>query len=107
MKKMTLITIFTFLVTLCWVGLALAADGPKTPHPGGWGIGIGAGLAIGLAAFGGGFGQGKAASAFLDGVARNPKARGEVFLGLILALAFVETLVIFAFVIANSLVGKL
>jgi F-type H+-transporting ATPase subunit c len=61
---------------------------------------IGAGLAIGLAAFGGSLGQGKTAGAALEGIARNPTARGQVFVPMIIGLALIESLVLYAFVIA-------
>ena len=68
--------------------------------------GLAAGLAIGLAALGCGLGQGKAISAALDGIARNPTAYGKIFLPMVLGLALIESLLIFAFVIANQLFGK-
>src|SRR3954470_17299063 len=61
---------------------------------------LGAGLAIGLAAFGGSLGQGKTAAAALEGIARNPTARGQVFVPMIIGLALIESLVLYAFVIA-------
>jgi len=67
-------------------------------------IAIGAGLAIGIAAFGGGLGQGKAAAAALEGLARNPEAK--VTGPMILGLALIESLVIYALIIAFMLTGK-
>ena len=61
---------------------------------------IGAGLAIGLAAFGGGLGQGKTAAAALEGIARNPAAQGKIFVPMIIGLALIESLVIYAFLVA-------
>jgi len=72
-----------------------------------WGIAIGAGIGIGLAAFGGALGQGRAASAALDGIARNPGASGKIFTPLILSLALIESLVIYALIIAIMLQGKI
>src|SRR5690606_1359346 len=72
---------------------------------GGW-IALAAGLAIGLAAFGGALGQGRAASAALDGIARNPGSADKVFTPLILGLALIESLVIYALIIAFLLQGK-
>ena len=69
-------------------------------------IALGAGLGIGLAAFGGGLGQGKAAAAALDGIARNPQASGKLFTPMIIGLALIESLVIYALVIAFILSGK-
>jgi F-type H+-transporting ATPase subunit c len=73
---------------------------------GGW-IAVATGFAIALAAFGGAFGQGKAAAAALEGVARNPAASGKLLLPLVLSLALIESLVIYAFVIAFQLNGHL
>ena len=61
---------------------------------------LGAGLAIGIAAFGGSLGQGKAASSALEGIARNPAASGKIFVPMIISLALIESLVLYAFVIA-------
>lgn len=60
-------------------------------------------LAIGLAAIGGALGQGKLVSAALEGIARNPGAAGQIFTPMILGIAFVESLVIFALVIAFTM----
>lgn len=61
---------------------------------------LGAALAIGLAAFGGALGQGKTATAALEGIARNPAAQGKIFVPMIIGLALIESLVLYAFVIA-------
>jgi len=60
---------------------------------------IAAALAIGIAAFGGSLGQGRAAAAALEGIARNPNASGKLFVPMILGLALIESLVIYALVI--------
>ena len=84
------------LVITFGTSVAMAAEGG-----GGNAYGpIGAGLAIGLAAFGGSLGQGKTAGAALEGIARNPTARGQVFVPMIIGLALIESLVLYAFVIA-------
>lgn len=72
----------------------------------GWAA-LGAGIAIALAAFGGGLGQGRAAAAALEGIARNPSASDKIFTPLILGLALIESLVIYGFVIAFLLLGKI
>jgi F-type H+-transporting ATPase subunit c len=51
-------------------------------------------IGLGIAVFGAGLGQGKIASAFLEGTARNPGASSSMFVPLMLGLAFVESLVI-------------
>ncbi len=72
---------------------------------GGW-IGFGAGIGIAIAAFGGALGQGRAAAAALDGIGRNPGAADKLFTPMILGLALIESLVIYALVIAFLLLGK-
>ena len=72
-----------------------------------WGIALGAGLGIGIAALGGALAQGKAAAAALDGIARNPGASGKIFTPMILGLALIESLVIYALIIAIMLQGKI
>ena len=64
---------------------------------------LAAGLAIGIAAAGGAIGQGRAAAAALEGIARNPNASGKIFTPMILGLALIESLVIYALVIAFQL----
>ena len=66
-------------------------------------IALAAGIAIGIAAMGGAFGQGRAAAAALDGIARNPAAAGKILIPLILSLALIESLVIYALVISFQL----
>ncbi len=63
-------------------------------------VAIGAGLAIGMAVLGGTLAQGKASSAALEGIARNPAAGDKLFTPLILSLALIESLVILAFLVA-------
>lgn len=63
-------------------------------------VAIGAAIAIGLAVYGGTSAQGKAASAALEGIARNPAAGDKLFTPLILSLALIESLVILAFLVA-------
>ena len=59
------------------------------------GAGIGFGLAAGLA----GIGQGLVGSRAAEGAARNPGAAGKVQTLMIIALALIESLVLFALVI--------
>lgn len=59
------------------------------------GAGIGFGLAAGLA----GIGQGLVGSRAAEGAARNPGASGVILTQMIIALALIESLVLFALVI--------
>lgn len=70
-------------------------------------LAIAAGLGIAIAAFGGGLGQGRAAAAALEGIARNPEAAAKIQTPMIIALALIESLVIYALVISFLLLGKI
>lgn len=70
-------------------------------------IAIGVGLVLGPAAFGSAFGQGRATSAALEGISRNPAAAGKIQVPMILGLAFMEALTIFAWLVAQNLAGKI
>jgi len=70
-------------------------------------LALASGFAIALAAFGGALAQGRAAASALEGVARNPGAGGRIQTLLILGLALIESLVIYALVIAFMLQAKL
>jgi len=79
---------------------AFAAEGGVDPISA-----FAAAFAISVAAFGGAIAQGRAAAAALEGIARNPGARGDIFTPMILALALIESLVIYALLIAFSILG--
>ena len=85
---------------------AFAQDvaGGATP---GSALAIGAAIAIGLAALGGTLGQGRAAAAALEGIARNPGAASRIQTPMILGLALIESLVLFAWAIAFLLLNKI
>lgn len=70
-------------------------------------LSIGAAIAIGIAAMGGAIGQGKTAAAAMEGIARNPESLSKMFMPFIVAMALIESLVIYALVIAFQLQGKL
>src|SRR6516225_1139432 len=66
-----------------------------------------AGFAIGIAALGGTLGQARAAAAALEGISRNPGAAARIQTPMILGLALIESLVLFALIIAFLLTGKI
>ena len=68
---------------------------------------LGTALAVALAAFGSAIGQGMASRAAMEGTARQPEAAGDIRTTLILALAFIEALTLFSFVIAILLWTKI
>ncbi|MCI5753152.1 MAG: ATP synthase F0 subunit C [Clostridiales bacterium] len=67
---------------------------------------LAAALAIALSTIGPALGQGKAAAAALDGMARQPEMAGTLRTGMILALALMEALAIYGLLIAFMLVAK-
>lgn len=86
---------------------AFSAFGQDAPAAGGvkWGV-IGAAFVLGIAAAAGAMGQSKAIAAAVEGIARNPSAGGAIRLTMIIGLALIESLVIYALVIAFVIQGK-
>ena len=68
-------------------------------------IAIGFGTAF--AAFGCALGQGNAIRGALEGVARQPEAGGRILSMMIIGLALIESLTIYALVLGFLLLGKL
>jgi F-type H+-transporting ATPase subunit c len=64
---------------------------------------LGAGLAAGLGAIGPGIGQGSATRGALEGMARNPGMAGKLMTTMLLGIAIMEALTIYALVIAFML----
>jgi F-type H+-transporting ATPase subunit c len=58
-----------------------------------------AGVGLGIAVAGAAVGQGRVASAVAESLARNPSARAGIQLALFIGLAFIESLVLFIWVI--------
>ena len=67
---------------------------------------IGAGIGFGIAAGFAGIGQGLVGKGATEGVARNPGAAGTVQTIMIIALALIESLVLFALLIVFVVVGR-
>lgn len=82
---------------------AFAADGGSDSGM----VALAAAIAISLAAGLGALGQSKGLAAALEGIARNPSASGKLFTPMIVGLALIESLVIYALVIAFMIVGKI
>jgi F-type H+-transporting ATPase subunit c len=108
MKKVGLLTT---LLVLAFAGVALAAEAA------GAGVGekvaglnffiysaVAAGFGIAIAAFGTGLGQGMAVKASVEGVARNPEASGKITVTMMIGLAMIESLCIYALVICLILI---
>ena len=61
---------------------------------------IGAGIAAGLAAVGAGIGNGLVTSKFLEGIARQPEAKGTLLVNMFISVGLIEAVPIIAVVIA-------
>lgn len=72
-----------------------------------FGIAIACGFGIGVAAFGTGLGMGHAINGALQGTARNPEAGGKIMTTMIIGLALIESLCIYALLICFIMVFKL
>ncbi len=64
-----------------------------------WGV-IGAAFVLGISAAAGAIGQSRAIAASVEGIARNPSAGGAIRTAMIIGLALIESLVIYALVVA-------
>ena len=97
MKKWSMV--LTTLAMAMLVAPAAFAQGGEAAASGSKGLQwIAAIIGVGIAAFGCGLGQGRIGAAAQEGIARNPGAAKSMFVPMILALAFVETLVLLTFV---------
>ena len=64
-------------------------------------------IALGLAAMASAFGLGRAVSAAMDAIARQPEAGGQIQTAMIIGCALIEALTIYVLVIAFVLQGKI
>ena len=69
-----------------------------------WAVKMSGAFAIAIAAFGGALGQGRAAASAVDAIARQPEAQQNIFTPLILSLALIESLVIYALAVSLVLI---
>ena len=106
-KKMVWISVLVFGLSCLFASYALAAEKEALGQDAKKFIGLACGLAIAIAALGGGLGQGIAISKGLEGIARNPEAQPKIFIPMIVGLALIESLVIYALVISILLYVKL
>lgn len=70
-----------------------------------WGL-VSAAFLLGIAAAAGAIGQARGIAAACEGIARNPSAAGAIRLAMIIGLALIESLVIYALIIAYLLMNK-
>lgn len=103
MKRLFSVLLVVLIAVALFAPLAIAEEAPAAaagakPDYNGM-IVLGLGLAIGLAAFGTGIGQGIGLKGAAEGVARNPGASGKITTTLIIGLAMIESLAIYALVV--------
>lgn len=67
---------------------------------------IGAALAVGIAALGAGIGDGMVTGKAVEGIARQPEAKGSIMTLMFISVGLIEALPIIAVVIAFMLMGK-
>ena len=96
----------TLVLAVMGPGLALAQQEAGGSSSDGY-IALAAGLGIGIAAVGAGLGQGRAVAAAMESIGRNPNAADRIQTPMIIGIAFMEALAIYALVIAFFLQGKI
>jgi F-type H+-transporting ATPase subunit c len=100
MRKI-LTLILAALATMMFAVPAFAQPGETAaagPSPLGYKY-IAAGIGFAIAVFGGAIGQSRVAAAACEGAARNPGASGKIQVMMILGLALIESLVLFALLV--------
>lgn len=104
-----LLTLFTMAIGVLFASPAFAADTASAGLGGYTAIATAFGMAI--AAFGCALAQGMGLKGACEGTARNPEASGKIMVTLILGLAFIESIAIYALVVnlillvANPFIG--
>jgi F-type H+-transporting ATPase subunit c len=109
MSKKSVIGIVAVFLIFGMASLVHAGDG-SAGAAGLWsffGIALACGFGIGIAALGTGIGMGYAINGALQGTARNPEAAGKIMTSMIIGLALVEALCIYALVICLILAFKI
>lgn len=106
MLKKGVISVFTILLVTGMASMAFAADS-SAQEASMWiyfAVALACGFGIGIAALGTGLGMGNAITAALTGIARNPEASGKIQTNMIIGLALIESLCIYALVICLIMV---
>ena len=112
MKKSISVVLLAFAL-ICLLAPFVLAEEAAAPEAGAAATSIkplaaiAAGLAIGIAAFGAAIGQGLGLSRACEGVARNPGASGKITTTLIIGLAMIESLAIYALLVSLGILINL
>ena len=114
--KRLLSIVFALVVMLVAAAPALASEAAAGGGGGGSSLALpflflAAGLGMAIGTIGPGLGQGKAISSAVEAMARNPAVSGKIFTAMLIGLAMIEALAIYALVVAMVLLfvvgGKL
>ncbi|HET7711674.1 MAG TPA: F0F1 ATP synthase subunit C [Thermoanaerobaculia bacterium] len=103
-KKSIFMTLALLVVATSVFAQETAAAAPATTGVR-WNL-VSAAFLLGIAAAAGAIGQAKAIAAAVEGIARNPSAAGPIRLSMIIGLALIESLVIYALIIAYLAMGS-
>ncbi len=109
LRKMVVIFLLVGALSLAFISLGLAAEGAEAEsgHSVKMWLALASGFGFSIVAAAGAISQGRALAAAMEGIARNPGAREQMFIPLVLGLVFIESLVIYALVLALILQGKI
>lgn len=105
MRKIISVILMTLVLVCLFAPFVFAEEAAKEAVKGGDSslkatAALAAAIVVGIAALGGGIGQGLGLSKACEGAARNPGAAGKIQIMLIIGLAFVESLTIYALIVA-------
>lgn len=110
-RKLGTITAMVTTAVLMSPLLAMAQDAATAAamgHPLRAGlIAISANIGVGIAAFGSALGQGRLGASAMESIGRNPNSAGALFTPMIIGLAFIEALTLYALVVGILLQGKI
>ncbi|UCG79329.1 MAG: ATP synthase F0 subunit C [Nitrospirota bacterium] len=99
MKKSISIVLLTLALVCLIAPFAFASEEAATDSSVGTMAVLGTALGMAIAAFGTGIGQGLGLGKACEGVARNPGASGKITTTLIIGLAMIESLAIYALLV--------
>ena len=111
LRRIGTVTTIVGMAILASPLLAMAQEGAAAAGGGGdfraGLIALAANIGIGIAAFGSALGQGRMAASAMESIGRNPNSAGQIFVPMIIGLAFIEALTLYALVIAFFLQAKI
>ena len=105
MRKATVVSLLGLLVSAQAFAQEAGAGASSIGDKGLYALGIA--IMVGLGAFGATMGQGRVGAAAMEGLARNPQARNQMFVPMIVVLALIESLFILTWLIGFMVNGKI